>query len=77
VLSVAKLAKDLEKQKKCPQDVEWAIDADAPEGANLFALQSRPETVWSQKAKEAAKPKTYGTGMMGLVSALSTPIPKT
>jgi pyruvate,water dikinase len=76
VLAVATLAKSLEKQKKCPQDVEWAIDADAPEGANLFALQSRPETVWSQKKPAQDAPKSYGMGMSGLVSALSTPIPK-
>ncbi len=77
VLAVAALAKSLEKLKKCPQDIEWAFDADAPDGENLFALQSRPETVWSQKAKETNKPKTYGTGMTGLASALFTPLPKT
>jgi len=68
VLAIARLAKQLEKQKKCPQDVEWAIDADLPEGQNLLALQSRPETVWSQKA--AANKKKYQTGMMGIVGAL-------
>jgi pyruvate,water dikinase len=76
IIAVAALAKSLEKQKKCPQDVEWAIDADAPEGENLFALQSRPETVWSQKAPAQSAPKTYGMGMSGLVASLSTPIPK-
>ncbi len=72
ILAVARLAKRLEKQNKCPQDVEWAIDTDLPEGENLLALQSRPETIWSQKEKD--KPKTsYMTGMMGIVNTLNNP----
>lgn len=74
VLAVAKLAKRLEKQNKCPQDVEWAIDADLPEGQNLLALQSRPETIWSQKKKEAAK-ASYATGIMGIVGTLNAAMP--
>lgn len=73
VLAVAQLAKSLERQNKCPQDVEWAFDADLPEGENLVALQSRPETVWSQKAPEPAK-TSFATGMMGMVGALNNPI---
>jgi len=70
VIAVALLAKALERQNKCPQDVEWAIDADLPAGANLVALQSRPETVWSQKPK--AKPAaSFGTGMSGIASTLT------
>jgi len=73
VLEVARLAKRLERQNKCPQDVEWAIDADLPEGRNLLALQSRPETVWSRKPKE--KPATpYATGLMSIVGTLNNPI---
>ncbi|MEZ5751083.1 MAG: PEP/pyruvate-binding domain-containing protein [Paracoccaceae bacterium] len=73
VIAVAELAKRLEKQNKCPQDVEWAIDADLPAGQNLLALQSRPETIWSQKKAEA-KPATYMTGMMGIVNTLNNPL---
>ena len=73
VLAVARLAKRLEKQNKCPQDVEWAIDADLPDGENLLALQSRPETVWSQKKAEK-KNTSYMTGMLGIVNALNNPI---
>ncbi len=72
VIAVADLAKRLEKQNRCPQDVEWAIDADAPEGANLFALQSRPETVWSRKAKEK-KTSAHSMGLDGIVGALLAP----
>lgn len=71
VIAVARLAKRLEKQNKCPQDVEWAIDADLPDGENLLALQSRPETIWSQKKKDAPK-QTYATGMMGIVGTLNS-----
>lgn len=74
VLAVARLAKRLEKQNKCPQDVEWAIDADLPEGENLLALQSRPETIWSQKKKDEPK-KTYATGIMGIVGTLNAAMP--
>ncbi len=70
VLAVARLAKRLERQNKCPQDVEWAIDADLPDGENLLALQSRPETIWSQKKTDAPKP-VYATGMMGIVNTLN------
>jgi pyruvate,water dikinase len=73
ILAVARLAKELERRNGCPQDVEWAIDADLPAGQNLLALQARPETVWSQKPKE--KPKSaYATGMMGIVGALNNPV---
>ncbi|WP_238364138.1 PEP/pyruvate-binding domain-containing protein [Mesobacterium pallidum] len=71
VIAVARLAKRLEKQNKCPQDVEWAIDADLPAGENLLALQSRPETIWSQKKKE--KKSSYATGMMSIVGTLTNP----
>jgi pyruvate, water dikinase len=70
VLAVARLAKRLERQNKCPQDVEWAFDADLPEGENLMALQSRPETIWSQKKKDPAK-QTFSVGMMSIVETLS------
>jgi len=73
VIAVASLAKRLEKQNKCPQDVEWAIDADLPEGENLLALQSRPETIWSQKKKEVKPAHAYATGMMGIVHTLNNP----
>ncbi len=73
VIAVAKLAKLLERQNKCPQDVEWAFDADLPDGENLVALQSRPETVWSQKPVEASK-SSFTTGMMGMVGALNNPV---
>ena len=47
--AVAVMAKRAEQHYKCPQDIEWAIDADLPDGENLLLLQSRPETVHSSK----------------------------
>ena len=73
VLAVAQLAKSLERSAGCPQDVEWAIDADLPEGENLVALQSRPETVWSQKKSTAAK-QTYQLGIEGVLGTLLKPV---
>jgi pyruvate,water dikinase len=74
VIAVAALAKRLEKQNGCPQDVEWAIDADLPEGANLLALQSRPETVWAQKKAETRPKPAYALGMAGIVGTLTNPL---
>lgn len=73
VIEVAKLAKSLERKMGCPQDVEWAIDADLPDGENLVALQSRPETVWSQK-KAQAPAKTYAMGIEGVLGTLMSPL---
>jgi pyruvate,water dikinase len=74
VIAVADLAKRLERRNGCPQDVEWAIDADLPEGENLLALQSRPETVWSRKTQEKKSRPAYGLGMAGIVGTLTTPL---
>lgn len=67
VIAVAKLARQLEKASGCPQDVEWAIDRNG----RLMALQSRPETVWSQKKTE---PAVFTTGIEGVISTLLAPI---
>ena len=49
IKAIATLAKRAEKHYGCPQDIEWAIDKDLPEGENVILLQARPETVWSKK----------------------------
>ena len=72
VKEVCRMAKIIEKHYKCPQDIEWAIDADLPEGQNFTLLQSRPETVWSQK-KTATAP-AFKMGMEGLVGSLINPL---
>ncbi len=46
VLRLADIARGVERHYGRPQDLEWAIDR---RGDELFLLQSRAETVWSQK----------------------------
>lgn len=76
VIGLATLGKRLEKRHGKPQDVEFAVDADLPEGENLLLLQCRPETVWS--SRERAPRFEKGAGMMswitgGISSASSMP----
>ena len=51
IQAVARLARRAEKHYKCPQDVEWAIDGAR---GDVLLLQSRPETVWSRRPRQAA-----------------------
>jgi pyruvate,water dikinase len=50
IAAVARLARRAEKHYRCPQDVEWAIDAIS---GDVLLLQSRPETVWSRRPRQA------------------------
>ncbi|HHU68322.1 PEP/pyruvate-binding domain-containing protein, partial [Corynebacterium sp.] len=60
---VATMAKRAERHYGCPQDIEWALDADLPDGENLLLLQSRPETVHSNvAAPKAPQPAAAPTG---------------
>lgn len=71
--AVAQLAKRAEKHYGTPQDIEWAVDADLPDGENVLLLQSRPETVHSAK-KPAAKPAGSGgfAASLGLGASISS-----
>ena len=51
ITELAWMGKQIEKHYGCPMDIEWAVDKDLPAGGNLFILQARPETVWSQKSR--------------------------
>ncbi len=57
---VAGLARRAEAHFGHPQDVEWAIDRHRPASANVMLLQSRRETVWSQR-----RPGLPGAGGRG------------
>ena len=52
VLELARLGKYIERHYGTPQDIEWGIDKGIPFPNNVFILQSRPETVWSSKARK-------------------------
>ncbi len=71
VKEICRMSKIIEKHYKCPQDIEWAIDFDLPEGQNFTLLQSRPETVWTQKKVETG---TIKMGMEGILNTLMNPI---
>lgn len=51
VRELASLAKKIEDYYGTSQDIEWSIDGEVPFPENVFIVQSRPETVWSQKRK--------------------------
>jgi pyruvate,water dikinase len=51
ILELARYAKKVEGYYGCPQDIEWAIDKQKPFPLNIFMVQSRPETIWSQQKK--------------------------
>lgn len=69
IKAVAKLARQAEKYFGRPQDVEWAIDSDA----TVHLLQSRPETVWSNKPRTQVTSGVTG-GLEGVVSTLLSPV---
>ena len=60
VIEIARLGKSLEQHYGTPQDVEWTIDEDLAFPANIFLVQTRPETIWSKK-KAPSKLKTTGS----------------
>jgi pyruvate,water dikinase len=49
LIELVRIAKLIEDHYGSPQDIEWAIDRDLSFPDNIFILQSRPETVWSQR----------------------------
>jgi pyruvate,water dikinase len=74
IKAIATLAKAAEKHYGCPQDIEWAVDADLPEGGNVVLLQSRPETVWSKQQRTSTGGGSNGDFMASIVSTLMNPL---
>lgn len=54
ISELAWMGKRIEKHYGRPMDIEWALDKDLPAGGNIFILQARPETVWSEKPVTSA-----------------------
>lgn len=75
LVAIAVLARRAETHYGCPQDVEWAIDRHLPSGDNVVMLQSRPETVWSQKPQSPVTNGNYDP-MASIVSTLVSPLHK-
>jgi pyruvate,water dikinase len=49
IQELVRIARIIENHYGSPQDIEWSIDKDIPFPENLFIVQSRSETVWSQE----------------------------
>lgn len=49
VVALARLGRDVERRRGGPQDLEWAIGPGLNGPRELYLLQMRPETVWSQR----------------------------
>lgn len=73
IRAVTTMAKRAERHYGRPQDIEWAIDRHLPEGENVILLQSRPETVWSNRPREAIA-KATGDPIASIVSTLCSPL---
>jgi len=51
VMRLAEIGRKIELHYGKPMDIEWAIDKDLMAPGNVLILQSRPETVWSQRKR--------------------------
>lgn len=67
VIELARGGKRIEQHYGMAQDVEWVIDKGRPFPGNVFFVQTRPETVWSQKQQES-RLKTSGDVTADVVS---------
>jgi pyruvate,water dikinase len=71
ITELAWMGKQIEKHYGRPMDIEWAVDKDLPSGGNIFILQARPETVWSEK-RQPALAASSGSAMDYIVSGMLT-----
>lgn len=73
IVELARMGKLIEKHYGRQMDIEWAVDKDLPAGGNIFILQARPETVWSEKReKEGAVAGKASSAMDFILSSLLT-----
>ncbi len=69
IIELARYGKLIETHYKKPMDIEWAIDKDLPSTGRVMIVQSRPETVWSEKKAEPVyQPK--GSALDHIVAGL-------
>jgi pyruvate,water dikinase len=72
--AVARAVKTVEKELGTPQDIEWAIDGAQQGHDSVVLLQSRPETVWTNKKPAGPPAKSYATGIEGVLNTLLSPL---
>jgi pyruvate, water dikinase len=72
IKAVARLARQAEKHFGRPQDVEWAVTVGDDGESTVHLLQSRPETVWSNKPRQVSS--GVMSGVEGVVSNLLKPV---
>ncbi len=71
ITELAWMAKKIEKHYGRPMDIEWAIDKNLPAGGNIFILQARPETIWSNRQRTTGAASST-SAMDYIVSSLLT-----
>jgi pyruvate,water dikinase len=58
IIELARIGKVIEQHYGKPVDIEWATEKGLPYKGEIYIVQSRPETVWSQKeVKPVMEPK--------------------
>ncbi len=67
IVELARMGKAIEKHYGRQMDIEWAVDKDLPAGGNIFILQARPETVWSEKRQTEASGTGKATSAMDFI----------
>jgi pyruvate, water dikinase len=70
LMELANLAKRIEAHMGAPQDIEWGIDRRLAFPEGLFILQSRPETVWANRAAPKPLPPRAGSGIDTLAAMM-------
>ncbi len=64
IKELVKTGKTIEAHYGRAMDIEWAIDKDFSFPENIFIVQARPETVWSQRKKESKLGKKTGLQLL-------------
>ncbi len=64
IKELVRTAKAIEAHYGRAMDIEWAIDKDFSFPENIFIVQARPETVWSQRKKESVIGKKTGRQLL-------------
>jgi pyruvate,water dikinase len=68
VIELAKMGKFIEQHFGSAQDIEWAVDNEESFPDNIYILQSRPETVWSERKVQLDLGKTVYDFVTNIVS---------